>query len=54
MFGSWVLILHIPRALAHGRDPNEWTSMLIALAMCGGALLVAEAVLRASASVNGE
>jgi uncharacterized membrane protein len=41
MFGSWVVILHIPRALAHLHDPNEWTSMLIALAMCGGALLIA-------------
>jgi uncharacterized membrane protein YphA (DoxX/SURF4 family) len=41
MFGSWVLILHLPRALAHVHEPNEWTSMLIALAMCGGALLIA-------------
>lgn len=41
MFGSWVLILHIPRAFEHLREANEWTSMLIALAMCGGALLIA-------------
>jgi len=41
MFGSWVLILHIPRALAHLHEANEWTSMLIALAMCGGSLLIA-------------
>lgn len=41
MFGSWVVILHIPRALAHLHDANEWTSMLIALAMCGGSLLIA-------------
>jgi uncharacterized membrane protein YphA (DoxX/SURF4 family) len=44
MFGSWVLILHLPRTLAHLQDPNEWTSMLIALGMCGGALLIAESV----------
>jgi uncharacterized membrane protein len=50
MFGSWVLILHIPRAIAHGSDPNEWTSMLIALAMCGSALLVAEAITRTAAA----
>jgi uncharacterized membrane protein len=49
MFGSWVLILHFPRALAHGREPNEWTSMLIALAMCGGWLLVAESLSRTRA-----
>ena len=41
MFGSWVLILHVPRALAHVHEANEWMSMLIALAMCGGSLLIA-------------
>ena len=44
MFGSWVVILHIPRALVHPQAPNEWTSMLIALGMCGGALLIAASV----------
>jgi uncharacterized membrane protein YphA (DoxX/SURF4 family) len=44
MFGSWVLILHLPRVVAHMQDPNEWTSMLIALGMCGGALLIAASV----------
>lgn len=52
MFGSWVLIVHIPRAVAHGRDPNEWTSMLIALAMCGGWLLVAASLRRVGAPVE--
>lgn len=46
MFGSWFLIVHIPRVAAHAREPNEWTSMLIALAMSGGALLVADALSR--------
>lgn len=41
MFGSWVILVHAPRVFAHAYDPNEWTSMLIALAMCGGALLIA-------------
>ena len=40
MFGTWVLVLHIPRVIAHPRTGNEWTSMLIAAAMCGGSLIV--------------
>jgi uncharacterized membrane protein len=40
MFGTWVLILHAPRAAAAGSRP-EWTSLLIALAMSGGAWIVA-------------
>ncbi|HMI58851.1 MAG TPA: hypothetical protein VK511_12430 [Gemmatimonadaceae bacterium] len=44
MFGSWVLIVHAPRVLANFRSPNEWTSMLIAAGMCGGALLIASAL----------
>ncbi len=50
MFGSWVLIVHLPRVAAHAKDPNEWTSMLIALAMCGGALLLAEAFSQGAAA----
>ena len=41
MFGSWVIILHTPRVLAHLHDANEWTSLIVALSMCGGALIVA-------------
>jgi uncharacterized membrane protein YphA (DoxX/SURF4 family) len=41
MFGTWVLIVHAPRVLAHSHEPSEWTSMLIAIGMCGGALLIA-------------
>lgn len=41
MFGSWVLILHIPRVAARLHDPNEWSSLLIATALCGGAWLIA-------------
>jgi uncharacterized membrane protein YphA (DoxX/SURF4 family) len=44
MFGTWVLIVHLPRVLAHFESPSEWTSMLIALGMCGGALLIAASV----------
>ena len=41
MFGCWVLILHIPRVMAARTDANEWTSLIIAIAMCGGAWMVA-------------
>ncbi|MEO7039302.1 MAG: DoxX family protein [Gemmatimonadaceae bacterium] len=41
MFGSWVLIVHLPRVAAHAQAADEWTSMLIALGMCGSALLIA-------------
>lgn len=43
MFGSWVLLLHAPRVAARPHDRNEWASLLIALAMCGGACVVAAA-----------
>jgi uncharacterized membrane protein YphA (DoxX/SURF4 family) len=39
MFGSWVLVVHIPRVAKTGGG-NEWTSFLVAIAMCGGAWLV--------------
>jgi uncharacterized membrane protein len=41
MFGSWVLILHIPRVIAHPHTQAEWTSLFVATALCGGAWLVA-------------
>jgi uncharacterized membrane protein len=52
MFLLWFLVLHIPRALglaaAAGagapRNPNEWSSAFIALAMCGGSWICAKAL----------
>ena len=41
MFLLFVTTTHIPRIVAHSRDGNEWTSGLVALAMCGGAWIVA-------------
>jgi len=43
MFAIWVVILHAPRVAAAPTDHNrnEWTSLLIALAMAGGAWLIA-------------
>jgi uncharacterized membrane protein YphA (DoxX/SURF4 family) len=41
MFLLWVLILHLPRVVAAPHNGNEWTSAFVALAMSGGAFLVA-------------
>lgn len=43
MFGSWVVLLHLPRAIAAGDHRSEWTSLFVALAMCGAGWLVARA-----------
>lgn len=43
MFFLFVLLLHIPRIVLHSRDGNEWTSGFVALAMCGGAWVLASA-----------
>ena len=40
MFAIMVVTLHIPRALTTGGQ-NEWTSLVIAIAMCGGAWVLA-------------
>jgi uncharacterized membrane protein len=37
MFFLWVFIVHLPRVVASRHDGKEWTSALVALAMCGGA-----------------
>jgi uncharacterized membrane protein YphA (DoxX/SURF4 family) len=48
MYGSWGLILHIPRALLHvpadaaANPPFEWNGVFVATILCGGALAVAE------------
>ena len=41
MFFLWVLIVHLPRIIGAVHNGNEWTSGLLALAMSGGALIVA-------------
>ena len=43
LFLLFVVTLHIPRIAAHSRDGNEWTSGFVALAMCGGAWILAGA-----------
>lgn len=41
MFLTWVVILHLPRAIAAWGNELEWTSLLVALAMGGIGLMVA-------------
>jgi len=47
MFLLWFLLLHMPRVLGLAgivgapRNPNEWSSAFIALAMCGGSWICA-------------
>lgn len=40
MFALFVVVLHIPRALAASSSGNEWTSAFVALGMCGASLLM--------------
>ena len=44
MFFLWVFILHAPRVAASPHNGDEWTSLFVALAMCGGAWMVAGTV----------
>lgn len=41
MFLLWVIVLHLPRVLAALHNANEWTSLFVALAMSGGAFVLA-------------
>lgn len=41
MFLLWVMILHVPRAVAKPHIEPEWTSLLIALAMSGVSFVLA-------------
>src|SRR5438132_2181670 len=43
MFFLFVMLLHIPRIIGKSNDGNEWTSGFVALAMCGGAWILASA-----------
>jgi uncharacterized membrane protein YphA (DoxX/SURF4 family) len=43
MFFLFVVLLHIPRIIGNSSNGNEWTSGFVALAMCGGAWILANA-----------
>ncbi len=44
MFFVWVLIVHTPRVAGSPHNGNEWTSLVVALAMCGSAWTLAGSV----------
>lgn len=50
MFGSWVLILHLPRVVRDANSQAEWTSMCVALAMCGTSWVIASSIGRRRAT----
>jgi len=41
MFFLFVVLLHIPRIIGNSGNGNEWTSGFVAMAMCGGAWILA-------------
>src|SRR5437667_11286799 len=43
MFFLFVVLLHIPRIIGNSGNGNEWTSGFVAMAMCGGAWILANA-----------
>jgi uncharacterized membrane protein len=43
MFFLFLVLLHIPRIIGNSSNGNEWTSGFVALAMCGGAWILANA-----------
>jgi hypothetical protein len=42
MFFLWVLLLHAPRAIGKWNVETEWTSLFVALAVCGVAFSTAQ------------
>jgi uncharacterized membrane protein len=49
MILTWVILLHIPRAITSPRDANETTAVFEALAICAAAFLIAN---RSSAGIR--
>jgi hypothetical protein len=43
MFLLWVVVLHAPRVAASPHNGDEWSSLFVALALGGGALILAHA-----------
>ena len=46
MFLLWVVVLHIPRVAASPHNGDEWSSLFVAIAMCGSCLIIAAASAR--------
>jgi uncharacterized membrane protein len=43
MFLLWVVVLHSPRVAANPHNGDEWSSLFVAIAMCGSCLIIAAA-----------
>jgi hypothetical protein len=41
MFLLWVIFLHAPRVAANLSNADEWSSLFVALAMCGSGFILA-------------
>lgn len=52
MFVLFVVVVHAPRVAAAVTSRDEWTSTLVAVAMSGGAFVLAEASLRRSSDLG--
>jgi uncharacterized membrane protein len=50
MVGLWVVVLHVPRALAHMDARPEWTSLFVAITLCGGGLLMRQTLARSASA----
>jgi uncharacterized membrane protein len=53
MFAIFVVVVHVPRALAAANHGPEWTSLFVAAAMCGSALVIAGRQLVGDGSYRG-
>jgi hypothetical protein len=54
MYGSWALILHVPRVTADIGNQGEITSLFVAVALCGSAWLIAGSVKKPAMAVATE
>jgi uncharacterized membrane protein YphA (DoxX/SURF4 family) len=43
MFLLWIVVLHAPRVAATPHNGDEWSSLFVAIAMCGSCLIIAAA-----------
>ena len=43
MFLLWVVVLHAPRVVASPHNGDEWSSLFVAIAMCGSCFIIAAA-----------
>jgi uncharacterized membrane protein len=46
MVALWVVLLHVPRVMAHVEARPEWTSLFVAITLCGGGLLTRQTLAR--------